>query len=545
MRAPTVESFVRRGILPDDIPPIFTTNGLLDPSKPNDPNYQVTQETLGRPSEYNGSKRGFQRRSFGIPHPVFVRDCALFFRKHWTEIDVHINHPDRSASVPVFEETRHRALRITSHARLPALRLKSLAQFRFCLVTDISRCFPSIYTHSIPWALNGKAAAKRDRKVNSAVVSGNRLDYIIRQSQDGQTMGIPVGPDHSRVISEIVLASVDAAFVALGKHGSYLRHVDDIWVGGDSVAECEQSLHNLRQCLNKYALDINELKTRIIRTSQVISENWPYDIEAQLETALNLEGSSYEGRIVSLLGSVIEHANNDHDDGVIKFFLRKLDTWRKWDSYWSILEPFLAHCAIQFPHALDYVSQIISWRIRTMGDYNENLWGDVARKVVRAAAVAGRDSEAVWGLWLAKELRIRISGPLFKQLAENTNPLVSALLVNFHANGQLAGRPSVKGLWDHVEGNPLSGPSWPLALELHHAGFRPPASIDLDGPDQLKAIFDARCSIIDWNARPAAFVGGDGIPDDGPTSALRFSGSGYDNDDDDNDDDEINEDTPF
>lgn len=261
--APSVESFVRRGVLPDDLPPVYSTKDLVAPSKTGEPVYQVTHEISGRPSEYNGSKRGFQRRAFGIPHPVFVRDCALFFRKHWTDLSAHIDHPDRSASVSIFEETRSRALKITPHAKLPALRLRSLAQYRYCLVTDVSRCFPSIYTHSIPWDLHGKSNAKKDRKITLAGVYGNRLDFILRQSQDGQTMGIPVGPDHSRVISEIVLAAVDNSFFASGDHGSYLRHVDDMWIGGDSVADCEHSLHRLRKSLNRFSLDINELKTRI------------------------------------------------------------------------------------------------------------------------------------------------------------------------------------------------------------------------------------------------------------------------------------------
>jgi len=90
-----------------------------------------------------------------------------------------------------------------------------------------------------------------------------------------------------------------------------------------------------------------------------------------------------------------------------------------------------------------------------------------------------------------------------------------------------------------VEGNALSGSTWPLALQLHHAEVKPPSSIDLSGPEQAKAIFDARCSIIDWNARPAAFVGDDGAPEDEPPSALRFSGSGYDSDDEEEDGEEV------
>ena len=33
---------------------------------------------------------------------------------------------------------------------------------KYCVTADISSCFPSIYTHAIPWALIGKNKAKKE-----------------------------------------------------------------------------------------------------------------------------------------------------------------------------------------------------------------------------------------------------------------------------------------------------------------------------------------------------------------------------------------------
>jgi hypothetical protein len=345
-------------------------------------------------------------------------------------------------------------------------------------------------------------------------------------------MGLPVGPDHSRVIAEIILASVDQLYRGQRKTGSYLRHVDDVWVGHDTRAECEESLHHLRRSLNEYSLDINELKTRVVRTSSIISERWPYELEAQLEAALELELPSYEARIVSLLGSIVEQANTDQDDGIIKFFIRKIDNWQKWDDYWPLLEPFLAHCAVQYPHSFDYVAQVVAWRIRTDRDYDDDLWADVARKAIRGSAAAGRDSEAAWGLWLAKELGLKLSAKTFEALAIGNSPLVGALLVEFSAQGKVKGKHSLVELWDRVEGPALAGPGWPLALQLWHANVKPPAAVDMGGADQVKCIFDAKTSIIDWDAFPPAFISENDEVNENPLGAL-ISGSGYDDDDDD------------
>ena len=77
---------------------------------------------------------------------------------------------------------------------------------RHLLQVDISRFYHSIYTHSIAWALHGKAQAKANR---SRSLYGNALDEDVRKTRDGQTMGVPIGPDTSRIISEIVAAAID------------------------------------------------------------------------------------------------------------------------------------------------------------------------------------------------------------------------------------------------------------------------------------------------------------------------------------------------
>ena len=137
---------------------------------------------------------------FAVPHPIFLHDAAVFFERHWDTLGPQIHGSPISVSKPEFPPDHVRAVRITPQSALPRHRLERLGRYRFCAVTDVARFYPSIYTHSIPWAVNGKVAAKNDTRVQSAAVFGNRLDFIVRQGQDRQTVGIPVGPDVSRII---------------------------------------------------------------------------------------------------------------------------------------------------------------------------------------------------------------------------------------------------------------------------------------------------------------------------------------------------------
>jgi hypothetical protein len=237
------ELLVTKGLLPENIPPVFTTAGIWPTFGSDGNSYTVTGKVVGEPCSYNASKRGGQRRLFGIPHPTFVKDQGVFFAKHWADIQSLLEAAVGSLSQPIVDAVGARHIRITSHKDLPRLRLKSLSRYRFCLVTDVSRFYPSIYTHAFPWAINGKAAAKEDTQSNSSTVFGNRLDFIVRQAQSKQTIGMPIGPDVSKIAAEILMAAVDTRFIALsGKTvPTYLRHVDDYWVGGNRRLECTSS----------------------------------------------------------------------------------------------------------------------------------------------------------------------------------------------------------------------------------------------------------------------------------------------------------------
>jgi hypothetical protein len=211
---PPIRPFLEHGFLPENLPPAVTSRQLWPTYENRTSTYNITREAVGQPTHYSASKRGGQRRLFSINHPSFACDQAIFFNRHWNDLEAVLMGSPGSLSKPKFLLNGPRAIRITAHSELPKARLKAFSRYRFCAVTDVSRCYPSIYTHSVPWAVNGHAVAKADRRVASAAVFGNRLDFVLRQAQDAQTIGIAVGPDTSRLVGEIILSAVDRAFLS-------------------------------------------------------------------------------------------------------------------------------------------------------------------------------------------------------------------------------------------------------------------------------------------------------------------------------------------
>lgn len=497
---------VTKGLLPENLPPVFTTASVWTALAPKHLAYVVTPKATGELCLYNSSKRGGQRRVFAIPHPLFVKEQGLFLRKHWSQIEALFDTAVGSVSRPQVDAAGPRHVRITSHRDLPKIRLQTLSRFKFCLVTDVSRFFYSIYTHALPWALNGKAAAKTDNDKNSATVFGNRLDFIIRQAQAKQTIGIPVGPDSSKIAAEIIMSAVDQSFIKRSGQSApvYVRHVDDYWIGGHTYEECEKHLANLRAALRDYELDINESKTRIISTSYVFGETWPSEFDKAIEVDFGFLMDEHSG--ISTLAHVVDRATKENDDGIIRHVIRIFDKKKLWDTNWNILEHFLAQCSVQFPHSFDYVARVIAWRARVGQSINVPMWREIAELTTKQHSALGRDSETCWGIWLLKELGAKLPKSLTDLMVTNSGGLGLAFLAHFPKHKMSSDRTLLAKLRQVVVGDPYAGPFWPLSLELSHLGAGD-ANWDTAATLQaLRALHQAKVSLIDWDAAPRVFA---------------------------------------
>lgn len=147
-------------------------------------------------------------------------------------------------------------------------------QYRYMFITDISNCYPSIYTHSIAWAMMGKTKAKA-MKCNGGQL-GNEIDTYIQGMQYGQTNGIPQGSTLFDLIAEIVLGYADKILsLKLAKGGivdyKILRYRDDYRIFSNSKSELETIAFLLQQVLCDLNLQLNSKKT--ILTEEVITDS--------------------------------------------------------------------------------------------------------------------------------------------------------------------------------------------------------------------------------------------------------------------------------
>lgn len=209
-----------------------------------------------------------------------------------------------------------------------ALRLET--KYAHLMRTDISHCFNHIYTHSIAWAIRGKEVAKNQRSDIFQELCENRLDVLMRQANYGETNGIVIGPEVSRIFAEIILQRTDVdLMLALKEHGLRLgthyeirRYVDDYFVYAHRKEDLEKIKSVMEDCLNVYKLHLNTSKTILYERpfatnrSDLMAEmqnlvRWLYDT---IRNRTTIEDGAIYLSFVRKYRSMVHHYNVQYAD---------------------------------------------------------------------------------------------------------------------------------------------------------------------------------------------------------------------------------------
>lgn len=140
-------------------------------------------------------------------------------------------------------------------------------QYSTVLVTDITDCYSSIYTHSIGWALHGKKKARDARQNQNPTLTGCIIDKMIQQMSYRQTNGIPQGSVLMDFIAEMVLGYADMELTKKneisGIDFQVLRYRDDYRIFAHSEVDAVMVAKVLSEVLSDLNLKLNSQKTYV------------------------------------------------------------------------------------------------------------------------------------------------------------------------------------------------------------------------------------------------------------------------------------------
>ncbi|WP_163444903.1 antiviral reverse transcriptase Drt3b [Flavobacterium columnare] len=136
---------------------------------------------------------------------------------------------------------------------------------------DVSRCFDSIYTHTLSWALSNKKIVKDNLGTNKDSFGG-KFDRVMQQMNYNETNGIVIGPEFSRIFAELILQRIDKNVEKELYQKGYkykedydvYRYVDDFFVfyNDDKIKSEILNLYKIK--LQEYNLFFNDSKTKIL-----------------------------------------------------------------------------------------------------------------------------------------------------------------------------------------------------------------------------------------------------------------------------------------
>lgn len=532
------DDLLRKGYLPENLPPAFTTVPIADHFSANPPRGFVTDNRNPmRAATYNASKRGLTRRVFSAVHPSTAHDMAEFISSRWTEITAFFGQTTASFSTPIHDPDADRAIIINSHMALEEQKVDQLSRYRFIAATDIARFYHSVYTHSIPWAYHGKAVSKADRRVQSANIFFNRADWLIRNGQDGQTVGIPVGPDMSRVFAEVISTGIDLEFTRRlgGIDCTVLRHVDDVWIGANTHADAEHALSRYREAIREFELDINENKTRIVAEDFSFSDFWPTEISRQIEFAIGSTGQRANDRLRSALEHAFAMAVSRKDDGILKYVLRYIDQHGLSVDRWNVIEPFLKRLAVHFGHTIDYVARILVWRHLVFDDIDTNSWSQILTTILDKHGRLGNDSEVCWTIYVLHHIGINIGNHSAELVVRNCGALSIIALLNC-VELNLVDATIFDVVESRITEESDQGRYWPVFLEWKTKSWPHHDRMTLDNPI-MQSLHVSSAYVYDHTILPRVFMDVDEDQYRNISFAIESRSSMYDEEDETEDSD--------
>ncbi|MEX2382208.1 MAG: RNA-directed DNA polymerase [Opitutales bacterium] len=285
-----------RGLRPEDVFDWIVTAGYYPEAYVLPPCFQVVKRKpfgfrhfpikgksyrpdLTELEEIHFPKTDLTDRNFGIMNPEIHKDIALEIAENWAAILKILFKPGKrvhaySFPIPVTSNSVGKITTLRSGRLI--YEFISMAEndlveeaygYKYLVHSDVKNFYPSLYTHSIPWAIHRKSFIRKPENRNDPKHFGNRIDKLFQNANDGCTNGIPIGPAVSDLIAEVVLSAVDCEFSDQTKDLDLLcvRFKDDYRILCKNSDDCRTAIKALQKSLRKFNLLLNEEKT-VVKT---------------------------------------------------------------------------------------------------------------------------------------------------------------------------------------------------------------------------------------------------------------------------------------
>lgn len=349
------EGLLGQGLFTDKLPPMFTSDPFMRFCAKRKNGFEEERADW---ITFSYIRNAGIKRDFGIPSPLTYEKLARHISNHWDEIKGVLRsntegHPYRISRIHIRKRKDSNSLfSMNYHCwpieedPIPALMIGN----RYVVDCDISRCFPSIYTHALDWAILGKERAKENTRGKVCPWSHD-LDRYAMNVTNGETHGLLVGPHASNLLAELILTQIDKRLFMKGYR--FLRHIDDYCCYVDSEARARSFILDLEAELHAFGLSTNQKKTKVRKLPLAINADWTTTLKNSIPSGgIHRKGdvSKYIDIAIGAMGESDNSATLSYAFGVLA--QQPLDHWAR-EYYGDVA----LHLAYALPYLLPFLEE--------------------------------------------------------------------------------------------------------------------------------------------------------------------------------------------
>lgn len=307
--------------------------------------------------------------------------------------------------------------------------LELALDYEYMVQTDITDCYGSIYTHSIPWAIHGKKMVKQKKNKTNMLLVGNAIDASIRDMSYGQTNGIPQGSSLMDFIAEIVLGYADLnlserinPLISEYHITEYhiIRYRDDYRIFVNNPQDGEKILKILTEIMVEFGMKLNTSKTKISDT--IVADSFKADKLYWVRMKQSMRGLQQHLLIIHSLA--MSFPNSGSLMKSLNVFHKKINKYKRLDECVTPLISILVDIAYHNPRTYAIISALLSKVIDFIdGDDQKRAVIDRVRKKFEKIPNTGHLQIWLQRLTLSLDKQMPYNEKLCKVIVGEKHPL--------------------------------------------------------------------------------------------------------------------------
>lgn len=439
------------GLFAEKLPPFLTGELFLNFCK-TPPSGFIFEKNPTKYINYDSMRNINIPRSLAIPNPIAYRNQCNILKVNWNRLLTYFKYKTRHHThkisrihirkidnrFKIFESCYQNMddIDLNDYPDLEPNYLFEMNHKNFCtddypepdlligknyiVKADISTCFPSIYTHSIPWALVTKSYSKKNTSPSEWF---NEIDFYVRNLKEAETHGILIGPHASNLISEIILVNIDSI---LSKKYDYIRNIDDYTCYLKTFEDAEQFLIDLSIELKKFGLILNHKKTEINKLPLASTEHWIRKIKTFIfsEDPLNLKLTEVRAFLDIALDLM---KDNKENSAILNYAIKVLSKRKMTKNAENYFIKTIHHLVLIYPYLIPILDEKIFKPFEIAPNYIEEI-----SKNIFDMGIEKKLYEAMsYALFFSLKYDFKVSDNLFP-LINNNRDTILMLLAYLH-----------------------------------------------------------------------------------------------------------------